>query len=248
MKQVTFDFTGKNFIVTGASSGMGRQIAIELAEAGAKVLAIARRKNELQNLQELYPDYIVSASLDVCDEEKQEAAIKDFVSQYGKIDGAVHAAGISRLTPLRVYDVDEAKQIMDVSFWAAVKLMQIATKVKYSNIGASFLAFSSVRATRTDKGLFAYASAKAAIKIAMKTFAKEIANRKMRVNVISPGWVNTNMTAGLEETHNLSEVSSNSLLGYGNPEDVSGMVLFLLSDRAKWITGTDVVVDGGYLA
>lgn len=248
MKQVTFDFTGKNFIVTGASSGMGRQIAIELAEAGAKVLAIARRENELQNLQELHPDYIVPASLDVCDEGKLENAVKNFVNQYGKIDGAVHAAGISKLTPLRMYDEDEAKQIMDVSFWAGVKLMQIVTKSKYSNIGASFLAFSSVAALHTDKGLFAYASAKAAIKTAMKTFAKETANRKLRFNIISPGWVNTNMTAGLEETHNLSEVNNSTLLGYGNPEDISGVVLFLLSDRAKWITGTDVIVDGGYLA
>lgn len=248
MKQVTFDFTAKNFIVTGASSGMGRQIALELAEAGAKVLAIARREKELQNLQVLYPECIVPDSLDVCDEEKLENTIKNFVKQYGKIDGAVHAAGISKLTPLRAYDKNEAKQIMDISFWAAIKLMQIATKIKYSNTGSSFLAFSSVAAMHSDKGLFAYASAKAAIKIAMKTFAKETANRKIRVNVISPGWVNTNMTRGLEETHNLSEVNNSSLLGCGNPEDVSGMVLFLLSDRAKWITGTDIIVDGGYLA
>ena len=248
MKQVKFDFEGKNFIVTGASSGMGRQVSLELVEAGAKVLAIARRENELQKLKEFYPDYIVPASLDVCDEEKLENAIKNFVNQYGKIDGAVHAAGISKLTTLRAYNKNEAERIMDVSFWAAIKLMQIATKVKYSNLGASFLAFSSVAAIHTDKGLFAYASAKAAVKIAMKTFAKETANRKIRINTISPGWVNTNMTAGLEETNNLNEVNRNSLLGIGNPEDVSGMVLFLLSDRSKWITGTDIVVDGGYLA
>ena len=73
MKQVIFDFTDKNFIVTGASSGMGRQIALELAEAGAKVLAIARRESELKKLELLYPDFIVSASLDVCDEEKLAA-------------------------------------------------------------------------------------------------------------------------------------------------------------------------------
>lgn len=248
MKQVKFDFTGKNFIVTGASSGMGRQIALELAEAGATVLVIARRENELQKLKEYYPDCIVPAPLDVCNEEKLKNAIKSFVIQYGKIDGAIHAAGISMLTPLRAYDKNEVNQIMNVSFWAAVKLMQIATKVKYSNVGASFLAFSSVVATHTDKGLFAYASAKAAIKIAMKTFAKETANRKIRVNTISPGWVNTNMTAELEKTNNLSEVNNNSLLGIGNTEDISGMVLFLLSDRAKWITGTNVIVDGGYLA
>lgn len=101
MKQVTFDFTGKNFIVTGASSGMGRQIAIELAEAGAKVLAIARRENELQNLQELHPDYIVPASLDVCDEGKLENAVKNFVNQYGKIDGAVPCSGDKQVNSIK---------------------------------------------------------------------------------------------------------------------------------------------------
>lgn len=247
MAQVTFDFIGKNFIVTGASSGMGRQIALELAEADAKVLAIARRQNELDKLKESYPENIIPASLDVCDEEKLETAIKEFVAGYGKIDGAIHAAGITKLTPLRAYDELEAKQIMEISFWAAIKLFKITTKVKYSNIGASFLAFSSVCASKTDKGLFSYASAKAAIRVAVKTFAKETSNRNLRINTISPGWVKTGMTEGLESTHNLSEVNESSLLGMGNPEDVSGMVLFLLSDRAKWITGTDVVVDGGYL-
>lgn len=111
MEQVKFDFKGKNFIVTGASSGMGRQVSLELAEAGAKVLAIARRENELQKLKEFYPDYIVPSSLDVCDEEKLENAIKNFVNQYGKIDGAVHAAGISKLTPLRAYNKNEADEL-----------------------------------------------------------------------------------------------------------------------------------------
>ena len=137
---------------------------------------------------------------------------------------------------------------MDISFWGAVNLLQICTKGKISNKGASFLLFSSVCSHRTDKGLFSYAGAKAAMQIAAKTFAKETANRQIRINTISPGWVNTSMTDGLEESHNLDEVNKNSLLGLGNPDDVSGMVLFLLSDRARWITGTDIVVDGGYLA
>lgn len=248
MKQVTFDFTGKNFIVTGASSGMGRQIAIELAEAGAKVLAIARRENELQNLQELYPDYIVSASLDVCDEEKLEKAIKNFVNQYGKLDGAVHAAGIVSLTPLKMYDKSLAEKIFETSMWSGVKLLQISTKIKISNPRASFVLFSSAGSYNAAKGMFAYASAKGALRIATKCFAKEISSRGLRVNTVSPGWVNTDMTDKLSETNDIDDIKKNHLLGIGNPSDVSGMVLFLLSDRAKWITGTDVIVDGGYLA
>lgn len=247
MKQVTFDFTGKNFVVTGASSGIGRQIAIELAEAGANVLAIARREKELQQLKMLYQG-IMPAALDVCDEEKLEAAIKAFVIQCGKIDGAVHAAGIVSLTPLKMYDKFLADAIFETSLWSGVSLLQICTKVKVSNLEASFVLFSSTGSYNSAKGMFAYASAKGALRIATRCFAKEISSRRLRVNTVSPGWVNTDMTDKLSETNDIDDIKKNHLLGIGNPEDVSGMVLFLLSDRAKWITGTDVIVDGGYLA
>ena len=248
MSQVKFNFTDCNFVVTGASSGMGKQIALELAAAGARVLAVARGKDALAELQELYPKNIEIGVADVCDIDKLSGHITNFVAENGKISGAIHAAGITDLTPLRAYDVAKARQIMDISFWGAVNLLQLCTKVKISNKSASFVLFSSVCSYRTDKGLFSYAGAKAALQVAAKTFAKETANRQIRINTISPGWVNTSMTDGLEESHNLDEVNKNSLLGIGNPEDVSGMVLFLLSDKARWITGTDIIVDGGYLA
>lgn len=248
MGQVKFDFTGKRFVITGASSGMGRQVSLELAEAGANILAIARGRKALDELQKIYPANIEITEVDVCDSERLEEAIQSFVKVNGKLDGAVHAAGISKLTPLRAYNEEEARLVMDISFWAGVKLLQICTKVRNSASGASFLLFSSVRAVHTDKGLFSYAGAKTAVKIAAQTFAKEIAQRGLRINTISPGWIKTQMTEGLEETHNLDEVYRNSLLGIGEASDVSGMVLFLLSNRAKWITGADFVVDGGYLA
>lgn len=227
---------------------MGKQIACELAKAGAIVLAIARRERELNALKEKYPNNIVIAPVDVCDYETVEKEIKSFVAEYGKISGAVHAAGITSLTPLRAYDEKECKKIMDISFWAGVKLVQICTKARICLSNSSFVLFSSVCTAKTDKGLYAYAAAKSAIKIAVKTFAKEIYSKGHRINTVSPGWVSTNMTNGLGETHNLDDINTNSLLGIGKPEYVSGMVLFLLSDRAQWITGTDIVVDGGYLA
>ena len=248
MGNVTYNFLNQNFVVTGASSGMGKKVAMELAEAGANVLAVARGEEALFSLKTLYPERITVAAIDVCDSEKLEESITGFVKNKGKLDGAVHAAGISGLTTLKSFDEYEARKIVDVSFWAGVKLVQICSKVKNSNTGASILLFSSVRSHRTDKGLFAYAGAKSAMQIAAKTFAKELAKRKLRVNTISPGWVNTNMTNKLEETNNLDEVNQNHILGIGNPADVSGVVLFMLSDRSKWMTGTDVVVDGGYLA
>ena len=248
MSNVNFDFIGNKFIVTGASSGMGRQVAVELAVAGALVLAIARREDELEKLKEEYPNNIFVAAVDVTDKVKLENAIKQFVLQNGKINGAVHAAGIGGLTPLKAYDSVQCEKIMKISFWSGVDLIQIATKSKYAEVGSSNILFSSVSSYTGEKAMFAYSAAKAAVKIAAKSFAKEIANKSHRINTVSPGWVNTQMTDGLKDENNASEVENKHLLGTGLPQDVSGVVLFLLSDRASWITGTDIIVDGGYLA
>ena len=151
MSRVVFDFTGENFVVTGASSGMGRQVAVELATAGANVLAIARNEARLQELQSQYPANISVAALDVCDSEKMENAIKDFVGEHGKLHGGVHAAGINNFTPLKTYDKSLANKIMDTSFWAGVELARIVTKAKYANKGMSTVLFSSVCAQSDEK-------------------------------------------------------------------------------------------------
>ena len=96
--------------------------------------------------------------------------------------------------------------------------------------------------------MFAYSAAKAAVNAAVKSLAKEICTRQQRINSVMPGWVETGMTHSFTEVSDMAEILSHELLGTGKPVDVSGMVLFLLSDRAKWITGTTVSVDGGYLA
>lgn len=163
MSNLKFDFSGENFVVTGASSGMGRQIAIELAESGANVLAMARRENELEKLQSLYPNKIFIAAIDVCNSTLVETVINDFVGKYGKLSGAVHAAGIVKLTSFKLYDEKEAKQIYEISFWAGIKFIQICTKAKLANEGASFVLFSSAGSYNAAKGMFAYASAKSLI-------------------------------------------------------------------------------------
>lgn len=248
MSRVVFDFTGENFVVTGASSGMGKQVAVELAAAGANVLAIARNEARLQELQVQYPANISIAALDVCDSEKMENAIKDFVGANGKLHGGVHGAGITDITPLKSYDKDKAHKIMDVNFWAGANFLQYATKKIISNDGASFVLFSSVYAQSSPKGMFVYGAAKAGINIAVQSLSKEIAKRKQRVNSVMPGWVETGMTDMIGDISNKSDIVGNEVLGTGSPCDVTGMVLFLLSDRGSWITGSNIAVDGGYLA
>lgn len=248
MATVKFDFFGGNYVVTGASSGMGRLVASEIAESGGHVLAIARREEKLKELMEQYPQNIGIAPLDVCDGDALQRAISDFVSLHGKFNGAVHAAGISGSTPLRAYSEENAKRIMDVSFWAGIRMMQIVNKKRYSADGCSSVLFSSVSAYIGEKSLFAYSAAKAALQVAVRTMAKEVYKTGNRINTVSPGWVETEMTENEKaETGVNQEIFDRHLLGLGHPADVTGMVMFLLSDRARWITGQDFVVDGGYL-
>lgn len=249
MSKVKFCFDGENYVVTGASSGMGRQIVLELASSGAKVLAIARREDKLRELQLECAGSVFIAPLDVCNSEQMECAVRDFVNEHGKLHGGVHAAGINSFTPLKTYDTGLAKRIMDVSFWAGVELVRLVTKAKYGNKATSTVLFSSVCARSSEKGMFAYAAAKSAVNGCIGSLAKEIAVKGHRINSIMPGWVeNSEMTSSLDGFIDQNFFKKNHLLGLAAPDDVSGMVLFLLSDRSRWITGSNVVVDGGFLA
>ena len=248
MGSIIYDFSGERFVVTGASSGMGRKVAEELATSGAIVLAIARREERLQELKHEYPKQIITATVDVCDTKGMAEAISSFVASYGKINGAVHAAGIFSSTPLRNYDESEARKIMDISFWAGIRFIQLVNKKKNAMDGCSSILFSSVAATIGEKSNFAYSATKLAMQGAVRSIAKEIYMRGNRINTLSPGWVNTELTRKEDERSLVNKKFYEwHLLGIGEPEDVTGTVLFLLSDRARWITGTNVVVDGGYL-
>ena len=250
MNEVTFDFTGKNFVVVGASSGMGRQTAIELAAAGAHVLAIARNEERLLAVQDMYPHLIETAQIDVtaASDEQWADAVGMFVERHGKIHGAVYTAGTTGTTSLRFHDGADAKNIMETGFWGAMKSLEVTTKKKYSHEGASYVVFSSVAAYRGGRGMLVYSGTKAAVQAAVHSVAREISERGQRINSISPGWVETEMTNNyLEHMGQSAQGVSNGCLGKGKPQDVTGMVLFLLSDRAQWITGVDFIVDGGFM-
>lgn len=247
---VTYNFYAKNFIVIGASSGMGRQIAEELAEAGARVFAVARREELLRQMQEKYPTQISTAIADVTVAGALEPVLTEFVAEFGKLHGAVYTAGVEGLTPLRAFSEETARTIMETSFWGAVKVMQLVNQRRFSVDGCSSVLFSSISAYTGASSMFAYSAAKAAVQAAVRSIAKEICRSGKRINTVSPGWVDSEMTD--RERNQLGEdalsaLQKRHLLGFGKPRDVSGFVLFLLSDRAHWITGSDFLVDGGYL-
>lgn len=248
MSNVNFDFKGKKVVVTGASSGMGRQVAVELAESGAIVLAIARRRAELEALRDKYNQNIFIFPSDITIKDNIEIAIKTFVEKFGKIDGVVHAAGSANVTPLRFFDEKIANEMMELNLWSGVNLVEIVNKKKYSNNDSSYVMFSSIYSYNGGRGMLAYSASKAALRIAVHSMAKEICERGARINTVSPGWVETEMTLKASPITNSEDIINKHLLGTGKPSDVSGVVLFLLSDRSQWVTGTDIIVDGGYLS
>ena len=252
---VTFDFTGKNFVVVGASSGIGKQVAIELSQSGANVLAIGRNLERLDALRKNSPISLVKSpprifteQLDVLTATADDwsRVLGNFTSVVGKINGGVYTAGIWGLTPLNSFDESLAHKIFDTSFWGAINFVQTATRKKFSDSGGSFVLMSSVAGDFSDKSLFAYSAAKAAVQAAVKSFAAEIVRSKHRINSVAPAMVKTEMMTNELYAPN-DEIISRHLLGLGTARDVAGMILFLLSDRASWITGQNFFVDGGYI-
>ena len=249
MKKVSFNFSDENYVVTGASSGIGRQVTIELADAGATVLGIGRNIERLEEVKSHFPEKIITMALDVCDFKALQSAIDEFVKNFGKLSGGVHCAGINGFTPLRLYDMNLAEQIMRVNVFAGVELLRLITKKKYAKNSTSTVMLSSVVGTHSSlKGLLAYAASKAAVDSAVRNCAKEINDAGHRVNSIVAGHMDSPMSRDVSDFTNTEELKRRHLLGIGKVSDVVGMILFLLSDRADWITGSNIVVDGGYLA
>ena len=254
---VTFNFAEKNFVVVGATSGIGRQVALELSQSGANVLAIGRNLDRLNELRKASPVSLIkrppkifTEQLDVtiATADDWSNVLENFTSTVGRINGGVYTAGIWGLTPLNSFDATLARKIFETSFWGAVNFVQTATRKKFSDGGGSFVLMSSIAGDYSGKSLFAYSSAKAAVQSAVKSFAKEIVRNKHRINSVAPALVKTGMMQNeMYAAAASEEMISRHLLGLGTARDVAGMILFLLSDRAAWITGQNFFVDGGYI-
>lgn len=250
MGEVTFNFSGKNFAVVGASSGIGKQVTLELLEAGANVLAVARRKELMDEIYKDYPNQIVTAKLDVTNYDGWDEVLKNFVAAKGKFDGSAYCAGISVSTSLRSLEFEDLNKVMATNFFGAVMFMKKFIRATTTNSGSSSVWICSIAAHAGVKGKIAYEASKGAMLAAKRSIACEIAAKQHRLNTISPAWVETPLTLEVNEfLEGTLEITDRYLLKrFGKPEDISGMILFLLSERASWITGTDIIIDGGVLA
>ena len=248
-----FRLDGKNILITGASSGIGKQCAIECSKEGANIILIGRNTERLkQTMDEMEGKTHLFYSLDITDFENIEPMVSDAVNQLGKIHGFIHSAGIETTLPLKVLKPVNYQELFNVNVIAGFEFARIITKKKYINeTGASLLFIASITGIIGRVGLIAYSATKGALISAVKSMALELASKNIRVNSISPGTVMTEMMKKYLETLNDEQRNKrldNIPLGIGAPKDVAHGCIYLLSDAAKWVTGTNLIVDGGYCA
>ena len=246
-------FDGRWVVVTGASSGLGRAIAIELSRHGAGVVLVGRdtgRLAETATLLDGAPHRTLE--LDLVAHERIVPAITQMRQDVGALYGLCHAAGVVETRPLPANTVDTLRKQFDINLFAGLELARaVCRRDVMTADGGSLLFISSVYGRVGMPGQTGYCATKGAVAAAVRALAIELARRRIRVNCISPGLVHTEMTrhslALLSKEH-VEKLEAAHPLGPGLPEDVARAATFLLAPGTRWITGADLAVDGGFTA
>jgi len=241
-----FDLTGRIVLVTGASSGIGKQICISVAAMGGQVIATGRNEERLHHtLQLLKGDHHQAIVADLTEEVQQ----RQLISQLPKLHGVVHSAGIMSVVPFQFLSSIKLKEIDLVNYHAPLLLTQQILKNKLLGRETAVVFISSIAALSAIKGYSVYAGTKAGVIASARVLALEIASQGIRVNCIAPSSVKTPMLAQTQQLFSEEKVKEHEKLyplGFGEPEDVANATIFLLSKASRWITGTTLVVDGGF--
>lgn len=245
--------SGKKILVTGASSGIGKSIAIQAAEIGAAVVLMARREQLLSEIaSKLKGTGHQYFAVDVSNDEAISASIKLAVSDGIPFDGFVHSAGSELTIPLKMLNRAAFEKILSINAFAAFNISKILLqKGTFNSQGGAFVFIGSVMAALGQPAKVGYCASKGALVSGAKAMALELASKKIRVNTILPGMVRSEMSlellSHLDES-NIKRITDMHPLGIGQVTDVANGALFLLSDLAGWITGTSMFIDGGYSA
>lgn len=244
------DLTGKLILVTGASSGIGRETAVQCSKLGAKVVLIARREKDLKETLNLmdgsehkyYP-------FDLSDVEGIENIISILVNENGPFDGLVHCAGIISTRPIQMLRYKNVHEVMLVNFYSFLELVRgISKKKKNFKPGLSIVGISSIASITCKPAQTSYSASKAAMNAAIKCLALELSSKKIRINALVPSMIATKVWEDYKAKYNRDEnyYKSGGSLGIGEPIDVALMAAYLLSDSAKFITRDEIQITGGY--
>jgi NAD(P)-dependent dehydrogenase (short-subunit alcohol dehydrogenase family) len=241
-----FSLEGKTILITGASSGIGRAVAIECSKLGAVLLITGRNAERLndtfiqlegQNHTQIIADLLIEEQTD------------KLVAALPVLDGVVHCAGIITTLPFQFITKAKLDEIFSINFITPTLMSQQIVKRNKIKKGGSFVWISSVSGTLcTSPGSSMYSATKSAINGIVKGMALELASKGVRVNSVNPGVVETNLFSEgvIAEDQIRDEIKKYPLKRFGKPEEIAYAVIYLLSDASAWVTGSNLIIDGGY--
>ncbi len=245
-----FDLTGKTAVITGGASGIGLAAAQALIEAGAQVLLFSRNQAALDEAVRALGPNAAAVAGDVTRSADLDRLYDAVARRFGKIDVLVANAGVARFAPIEAADETHFDLLSDINFKGAY--FTVAKALPHLNDGASVVLTSSIVNQTGLPGTSVYAATKAAVRSLARTFAAELAPRNIRVNVVSPGPVETPIfeKTGLssEQLEGFAEGAAQrvALKRFARPHEIAGPILFLASDAASYVTGADLQADGGF--
>lgn len=246
------DMTGRRVLVTGASSGIGQATAILLAGLGCQVVLAARNAERLQATRaEMSGDGHFIKSYDFLNLDRIDNFMKEVVAAVGPLAGLVHCAGLHRTMPIRFEKPTVDDPLWLINYHAAVSLVSSFRKPAIREAEGSIVLVSSVMCIVGQPGVSAYCGSKGALQSFSRAAALELAREKIRVNCVAPGFVHAMISSADQNALNeeqLKAIENYHPLGMGKSQDVANAIAFLLADTGRWITGTTLVVDGGYTA
>lgn len=240
----TIDLTGKTAFVTGSTRGIGRAVAGALHAAGANVAIVGRDQAKAEAVARELGDRAAGVACDVSSKATIEAAIAAAETALGPVDILVNNAGLTRDNLLLRMSEQELAEVLDANLKGAFYTVQAVLKGMMKRKGGRIINITSIVGIHGNKGQANYAASKAGLIGFTKSVAKEYGSRGILVNAIAPGFIETDMTAGLPEDLRKAMLAGIALGRLGKPEDVAGAVLFLASELSGYITGQVLVVDG----
>lgn len=246
-----FSLEGRIIVVTGASSGIGRQVAITCSKMGARIALIGRNVERLEETRtQMEGEGHVAIGYDLTDLDHQKDLVADIVARLGAIDGLVNCAGISTVLPFKLMTPDKVDDFFKTNVFATIELTRQVLSVKNVNKdGASVIFFSSIMGCVGENAKSLYSLTKGALISGCRSLAIEYAPKHIRLNVVSPGIVETSINRNqpyLADPDKRKATEAKHPLGLGTTDDVANLCVFLLSDASRWITGQNLVIDGGY--